>query len=121
MKRDDLIDVVLSSHNDFQKRRSVIYKIKGEYKYLVAKNSNNEGIFIIWDGPESVGELNTHVYREIIKEAKQAGLSNRYSIYARYETYQSKSVIFYKIPDKVLAHLGLNEYTDKYNEEEILV
>lgn len=121
MKREDLIDVVLSSHNDFQKRRSVIYKIKGEYKYLVAKNSNNEGIFIIWDEPESVGELNTDVYREIIKEAKQVGLSNRYSIYARYETYQSKNVIFYKIPDKVLAHLGLNEYTDKYNEEEVLV
>lgn len=121
MKREDLIDVVLSSHNDFQKRRSAIYKIQGDNKYLVAKNSNNEGIFIIWDGPESVGELNTNVYREIIKESKQAGLSNRYSIYARYETYQSKNVIFYKIPDKVLAHLGLNEYTDKYNEEEVLV
>ncbi|WP_461207615.1 site-specific DNA-methyltransferase [Clostridium sp. DL1XJH146] len=121
MKRDDLIDVVLSSHNDIKMRRNSIYEIKGKYQYLVAKNSNNEGIFIIWDGPESVGELDINAYREIIREAREENLCTKYSIYARYETYQSKNVVFYKIPDKVLAHLGLNEYTDKYNEEEVLV
>jgi len=31
--------------------------------------------------------------------------------------YQSKNVQFYKIPDKILAHLGLNENSDPYNEE----
>ena len=38
-------------------------------------------------------------------------------MYARYELYQSRNVRFYKIPDKILAHLGLNENSDPYNEE----
>jgi adenine-specific DNA-methyltransferase len=27
-------------------------------------------------------------------------------------------VRFYKIPDKILAHLGLNEDSDRFNEEQ---
>ena len=47
-----------------------------------------------------------------------ANLKPPYHIYARYEVYQdNKNVDFYKIPDKVLAHLGLNENNDKFNEE----
>ena len=42
-------------------------------------------------------------------------------MYARYENFQSKNVLFFKIPDKILAHLGLNEYNEKFNEEEVLV
>jgi SAM-dependent methyltransferase len=49
------------------------------------------------------------VNRIVLQEGKKAGLKPPYHVYARYEVYQSKNVYFYKIPDKILAHLGLNE------------
>jgi adenine-specific DNA-methyltransferase len=30
-------------------------------------------------------------------------------------------VQFWKIPDKILAHLGLNENSDRFNEEDVEV
>jgi adenine-specific DNA-methyltransferase len=53
----------------------------------------------------------------VLQEAKRAGLKAPYHVYARYEDYQSRNVDFNKIPDKILAHLGLNENTDSFNEE----
>jgi len=53
----------------------------------------------------------------VTQEGRKAGLRQPYHVYARYEVYQSKNIIFYKIPDKILAHLGLNENSDSYNEE----
>lgn len=121
MKREDLIDVIISSHNDIAKNKSLVYRLDKGYKFLVAKNNLDQGIFIIWDGPDSIGELNIDTYKQIINEAKLEKLSSRLIVYARYETYESKNVDFFKIPDKVLAHLGLNEYNEKYNNEEVLV
>ena len=121
MKREDLTDVILSSHYTGNKKKNIVYRIKGDYKYLVAKDSNNQGIFIVWDKPESIGELNSEVYTTIVTEAKLENLSTKYYVYARYENFQSKNVLFFKIPDKILAHLGLNEYNEKFNEEEVLV
>ena len=77
-----------------------------------------EGYFIIWDAPESVGQLDPETYAQMVREAKKAKLKTPYRVYARFEIYQSSSVIFYKIPDKILAHLGLNEYSERYNEIE---
>jgi adenine-specific DNA-methyltransferase len=87
------------------------------YKYLVGKNEQNEGYFLIWNGGEQVGQLDTETYATVIQEGKTAGLKQPFHVYARYEIYQSKNVIFYKIPDKILAHLGLNENNDSFNEE----
>jgi adenine-specific DNA-methyltransferase len=119
MKREELIDVVLTSHWDEGYRSdSSLIRLDG-YEFLVGHNSRYEGYFIIWNGPDSVGQLDVETYGQLLKEAKKAKLKAPYHVYARYEIYQSqKSVIFYKIPDKVLAHLGLNEYSERYNEAE---
>ncbi|MGN7871737.1 hypothetical protein [Paracoccus sp. 22332] len=53
----------------------------------------------------------------MLQDAKKAELKQPYHVYARYELYQSKNVRFYKIPDKILAHLGLNENSDPFNDE----
>lgn len=87
------------------------------YTYLVGKNEDAEGYFIIWDGDGPVGQLDTDSYRIVLQEGKKAGLKPPYHVYARYEIYQSKNVVFYKIPDKILAHLGLNESSDRYNDD----
>ncbi|WP_096271752.1 site-specific DNA-methyltransferase [Paucisalibacillus globulus] len=121
MKKDELIDVVITSHWENERRASSnLIRIDDEnYKYLVGRNDVNEGYFIIWNGLDQVGELNLETYETVVNEAKRAGLNTPYHVYARYEVLQTKSVRFYKIPDKILTHLGLNENTDPFNESEV--
>jgi len=88
------------------------------FKYLVGKNQKDEGYFLIWNGGNAVGSLTVDSYNNVLQEARKASVKAPYHVYARYEEYQSKNVIFYKIPDKILAHLGLNESSDRYNEED---
>lgn len=120
MKREELIDVITTSHweDDNRKATSVIEKINKDYKYLVGKNILNEGFFIIWNGKDSVGELNQSTYMELLAEAKKEGVNTPFHVYARFQVYQTPKVRFYQIPDKVLMHLGLNENSDRYNNEE---
>lgn len=120
MKRDELIDVIITSHweDDKRKATSAIERINNDYKYLVGKNILNEGFFIIWNGKDSVGELNQSTYMELLAEAKSEGVNTPFHVYARYQVYQTSKVRFYQIPDKVLMHLGLNENSDRYNNEE---
>lgn len=120
MKREELIDVITTSHweDDKRKATSVIERINKDYKYLVGKNILNEGFFIIWNGKDSVGELSQSTYMELLAEAKKEGVNTPFHVYARYQVYQTPKVRFYQIPDKVLMHLGLNENSDRYNNEE---
>jgi adenine-specific DNA-methyltransferase len=122
MKRDELIDVVITSHWDTNTRNAPnLQRIDDpKYTYLVGKNERNEGYFIIWKGDGVVGQLDVDTYRDVLAEGKRAGLTAPLHVYARYEIYQSKNVIFYKIPDKILAHLGLNEASDRYNNAELV-
>lgn len=121
MKRNELIDVITTSHWEVENRKStsVITRIDNpEYQYLVGKNILNEGFFIIWNGKDSVGELNNKTYMEIFEEAKKEGVTSPFHVYARYQVYQTEKVNFYQIPDKILMHLGLTENSDRYNNEE---
>lgn len=118
MKRDELIDVVITSHWEAGRRNSpnLIRVEDPAFSYLVGKNDRDEGYFIIWPGNGPIGQLDVDTYRVVLEEGKKAGLKPPYHVYARYEVYQSKNVYFYKIPDRILAHLGLNENTDRFNE-----
>lgn len=120
MRKDDLIDVVITSHWENTRRGGcgLIRIDDPSYKYLVGKNMQEEGYFLIWNGGSEVGQLDSNSYATVIQEGKRAGLKQPYHVYARYEIYQSKNIIFYKIPDKILAHLGLNENSDQFNEDE---
>lgn len=73
MKRDELIDIIITTHWEDDRRRatSVIDRIDKDYKYLVGHNILNEGFFIIWNGEDSVGELNQKTYMELLEEAKK--------------------------------------------------
>lgn len=120
MKRDELIDVVITSHWETGSRNGpTLIRIEDPaYTYLVGRNELSEGYFIIWDGDGPIGQLDSDSYRIVLQEGKKAGLKAPYHVYARYEVYQSKNVYFYKIPDKILAHLGLNESSDPYNDDQ---
>lgn len=120
MKKDELIDVVITSHWENNRRGGCgLMRVEDtSYKYLVGRNEQNEGYFLIWDGADQIGQLDANTYATVIQEGKKAGLKQPYHVYARYEIYQSKNINFYKIPDKILACLGLNENNDRYNEDE---
>jgi adenine-specific DNA-methyltransferase len=116
MRRDELVDVVITSHWENGRRGGCgLIPIEG-YKYLVSKNEQDEGYFLIWNGSNTVGQLDVDTYATVIQEGRKEGLKQPYHVYARYEIYQSRNINFYKIPDKILAHLGLNESSDVFNE-----
>ena len=119
MQRDELIDVVLTSHWENHKRSapSLIRVDEESYQYLVGLDQNGEGYFLIWDNGGPVGSLSIDTYKKVALEAKKASIEPPFHVYARYEMFQSPNVRFWKIPDKILADLGLNE-NDEYNNED---
>ena len=120
MRKDELIDVIITSHFENTKRGNIgLTRIEEpKYKYLVGCNEQNEGYFLIWNGNDKVGQLDIETYTTVMQEGKKAELKPPYHVYARYELYQSKNIVFWKIPEKILAHLGLNEDSDQFNEED---
>ena len=121
MKKDELVDVVITSHWQTGSRNGPnLVRIEDpRFTYLVGKNERDEPYFIIWNnGAGPVGQLDIESYNIVLQDAKKAELKQPYHVYARYELYQSKNVRFYKIPDKILAHLGLNENSDPFNDDE---
>jgi adenine-specific DNA-methyltransferase len=116
MKRDELIDVVLTSHWETHRRAAPNLQRYDEdgYQYLIGKDDGGEGYFLIWNNSGPVGSLDIDSYKIVTAEARKAGLHPPFHVYARYETFQSPNVRFWKIPDKILAHLGLDE-NDSYN------
>lgn len=119
MQRDELIDVVLTSHWENHKRSTPSLKRVDEesFQYLVGLDQNGEGYFLIWDNGGPVGSLSLDTYKKVALEAKKASIEPPFHVYARYEMFQSPNVRFWKIPDKILADLGLNE-NDEYNNED---
>jgi adenine-specific DNA-methyltransferase len=84
-------------------------------------NPKDEGFFLVWQSAETPSVLNRDVFKEIVAEAKVAGLASRYHVYASIAPYTGAGIEFYKIPDKVLEHIGFNPRSDAFNNEETAV
>ncbi|MDX7814104.1 MULTISPECIES: site-specific DNA-methyltransferase [Aeromonas] len=119
LAREEMIDLLLTSYWDrAEKAKSYLRRLPaGSYKHLFAVNSRNEGFFLIWETPDKPSLLDKTAFREIAEEAKQAGLVLRYHVYASMAPYTGSSIEFYKIPDRVLEHIGFNPRQDSYNNE----
>ncbi|MCJ2113454.1 site-specific DNA-methyltransferase [Methylobacterium sp. E-025] len=117
MKRDELIDVVITSHWETHRRgASNLQRFDEEgYQYLIGRDELGEGYFLIWNNGGPVGSLDLDSYKLVSAEARKAGLKPPFHVYARYETFQTHNVRFWKIPDRILAHLGLDEDA-RYND-----
>src|SRR5690606_19426255 len=95
MKKDELVDVVITSHWEESNRNGpgLVRVEDPKYKYLVGMNDRgDEGYFIIWNGEGPVGQLDRDTYKDVLKDAERAGLKPPYHVYARYEVYQSPNV-----------------------------
>lgn len=116
MERDEMADTVIASHYDSNRRGGpslILMKNEG-HKYLVARNSANEGFFLVWSGASEAPVFNEDVYEDVVVEALKAGLKPIYHVYARFNFFQSDDVRFYQIPDQILLDFGLNA-NDAFN------
>jgi adenine-specific DNA-methyltransferase len=118
MERDEMVDTVIASHFDANRKggSNLMRVDKKGLRYLVAKNSDDEGFFLVWDGPDKNTDFTAAVYEACAKEAKQAGLKPRYEVYARLYLYQTENVRFWQIPDKILADFGLDLSSEPFAE-----
>lgn len=118
MARDEMLDTVIASHYDANRRRgpSLVSLSDEGYRYLIAKNADNEGFFLIWDGPDKNTDFTEEVYEAIADETEVAHLARTYHVYARLYVFQTENVRFYQIPDRILADFGLNLSSEPFNE-----
>ena len=122
MERDEMLDTVIGSHFDANRRRGdQLVRIedgKKPYKYLIAKNSDDEGFFLVWEGPDGNTDFTGVVYEACAREAKRAGLkSSPYHVYARLYKYQTDGVLFYQIPDRILSDFGLDMRSEPFTDD----
>ncbi len=118
-----MLDNVIASHFDSNSRAGdQLIRVVDEadpYQYLIAKNSADEGFFLIWDGPNCNTDFTGKVYDQCADEAERAGLKpSPYHVYARLYRYQTEGVLFLPIPDRVLADFGLDMRSEPFTEED---
>jgi adenine-specific DNA-methyltransferase len=118
MERDEMVDTVIASHFDANRKRgSNLVRVNGrEWRHLVARNNDDEGFFLIWDGPDRNTDFGVREYESCAAEAEAAGLKPMYHVYARLYLYQTENVRFYQIPDRILADFGLDLSSEPFAE-----
>jgi adenine-specific DNA-methyltransferase len=119
LAREEMMDLLLTSYWDkSEKSKSYLKRLPiGTYRYLFAVNPKNEGFFLIWDSAESPSVLDREAFKAVIEEARKANLAAKYHVYASLAPYTGPGIEFYKIPDKVLEHIGFNPRSDAFNNE----
>lgn len=121
MERDEMVDTVIASHFDASRRSGdQLVRLESEdNRYLVARNADNEGFFLVWDGPNKNTDFTEAVYEACADEAEKAGLkTSPYNVYARLYLYQTEGVHFLQIPDRILADFGLDLRSEPFAENE---
>lgn len=108
MERDEMVDTVLASHFDGNKRRGSLIKIHGGYSYLVGRNKDFEGFYLVWGGSDENANLTEAVYETCADEAEKEGLMPVYHVYARNRVFDTEDVRFNRIPDQILIDFGLD-------------
>jgi adenine-specific DNA-methyltransferase len=112
--------VIFSHYNEGRRRDNLVPVDDDTFSYLVAVNAENEGFFLVWDGPDSNIDLTRDVYSAIVDEAKKANLAlGRYHVYARRWVYQRKTTSFYQIPDHILASFGLDVRSEPFDSGDL--
>lgn len=133
LAREEMIDLLLTSYWDKAERaKSYLQRLPiGKHQLMFATNAKNEGFFLVWADPEaplnsstksSAGIassiLNREVFKAIVREAQEEKLALRYHVYASLAPYTGPGIEFYKIPDRVLEHVGFSARADAFNNAE---
>jgi adenine-specific DNA-methyltransferase len=121
LAREEMIDLLLTSYWDkAEKARSYLHRFPvGQHRFLFGVNPKEEGFYLVWESKDGTSVLNREVLKMIVAEAKANRLASRYHVYASIAPYTGAGIEFYKIPDKVLEHIGFNPRSDAFNNEEV--
>lgn len=113
-----MVDTVIASYFDSSRRRgqNLIRLNDTRYSYLVAKNDDDEGFYLVWDVDQNT-DLTEDVYEACVAEGEKEQLKRAYHVYARFNLFATEGVRFYQIPDRILADFGLDVRTDSYTNE----
>lgn len=111
MERTEMVDTVVSSHPDTSGSRSenLVRIDDSECQYLVAKNQANEGFYLVWDGADKPSAIDENVYIKCVEEGEKHGLNPKYHVYSRYHLFATDGVVWYPIPERILADLGIGD------------
>lgn len=117
MERDEMVDTVIASHHDSNRRRGATLVTLEDLsnKYLVGRNSEGHGFYLVWEGPDGNTDLTEDVYEACVAEGRKARLEPVYHVYARYNLFGTEDVRFYRIPDQILIDFGLDMRTESYS------
>lgn len=120
MEREEMVDTVIASYFDSSRRRgpSLVRFNDPSYAYLVAKNADDEGFYLVWGGADENTDLTEDVYEACVVEGEKAGLKPVYHVYGRFNVFATEGVLFYQIPDRILADFGLDVRTESYTDED---
>lgn len=120
MEREEMVDTVIASYFDSSRRRgpSLVRFTDHDYAYLVAKNSEDEGFYLVWGGIGENTDLTEDVYEACVEEGEKEGLKPVYHVYSRFNLFTTPGVHWYQIPDRILADFGLDVRTESYTDEE---
>lgn len=74
------------------------------YRYLVAKNTHGQGMFVIASTPDNPNrDLTEDAYEAIVDEATRAGLDEgTYHVYSRLSLLVTDDVVWHHVPDHVM-------------------
>lgn len=120
LAREEMIDLLLNTYWDrAEKARTYLHRLPiGEHALLFAVNQRNEGFFLVWENSETPSILNRQTFKAIVGEAKAMDLAERFHVYASIAPYTGPGIEFYKIPDRILEHLGFNARSDAFTNPE---
>lgn len=117
LEREEMIDLLITSHWEQGDRSSTFLRRlpAGTERHLFGVDGSRRGYFLVWEGPDGQNRLNRAVFKEIVGEGRQHGLSPPYHVYARLNSYDGPNVEFYQIPDRILEKLGVNTSVEPFS------
>lgn len=120
MEREEMVDTVVASYFDSSRRRgpTLIRMTDPAYEYLVARNAEDEGFYLVWGGVDGNTDFDEDVYEACVAEGEKAGLSAMYHVYSRFNLFMTPGVHWYQIPDRILADFGLDIRTEAFTDED---
>jgi adenine-specific DNA-methyltransferase len=116
MERKEMIDAVIESYGGNTDEDVTKLNSRTNFKYLIAKSRNKEGIYLIWEGKDKENNFTYQTYRQIVEESKNAELRPVFHVYARKNLYQNDNTRFWKIPDQILIDFGVDVKSEPFNE-----
>lgn len=120
MEREEMVDTVIASYFDSSRRKGsgLIRFNEPAYGYLVARNADGEGFYLVWGGVGENTDLTEDVYEACVEEGRKADLKPIYHVYSRFNFFTTPGVVWYQIPDRILADFGLDIRTETYDDDE---